>query len=91
MNDHQHRLLVKYFLLNSFDIFNFSKVADLFAKLFSLHRESVKNNEEMLEDWSVIWWKPVIKCIESNYKSRKLYTFEVTLRIFVILIKLILF
>jgi len=45
----------------------------------------------MLEDWSVIWWKPVIKCIESNYKSRKLYTFEVTLRIFVILIKLILF
>ena len=43
-----------------------------------MHRESVKNNEKLLEDWSMIWWKPVIKCVESNYKSRKLYTFEVT-------------
>ena len=56
-------------------------VADLYSKLFKGHRDDIIKNEKALnslslDDWSMIWWLPILKALSSKDKSKKAYIYE---------------
>lgn len=55
-------------------------VADLYSKLFKGHRDEIIKNSitnVSLDDWSVIWWTPILRALSSKDKSKKAYIYEV--------------
>jgi len=54
-------------------------VADLYSKLFKGHRDQIISNDtnDSLDEWSVIWWSPILRALSSKDKSKKAYIYEV--------------
>lgn len=56
-------------------------VADLYSQLFKLHYDQIKSSQrddvDALKAWSLLWWPPVLECLESNDKTKKTFTYEV--------------
>jgi hypothetical protein len=54
-------------------------VADLYSKLFKVHRDQIISNDtnDSLDEWSVIWWSPILRALSSKDKSKKAYIYEV--------------
>ncbi|CAF0722657.1 unnamed protein product [Brachionus calyciflorus] len=50
-------------------------VADLYSRLFKAFRQETKD----LDEWAHMWWNPILKCLESENKLRKSYTYEYVL------------
>ena len=40
------------------------------------NEETVRLNKD-LNEWTTIWWIPIVKALESNDKIRKAYAYEV--------------
>lgn len=58
------------------------KVADLYSRLFRGHRdEIVKNSSMSLDEWSLIWWSPILNALATKDKSKKSYIYEVIILI----------
>ena len=67
------------FLEIVFNIFNIL-VADLYSRLFKGHRDEIVKNKDLnvsLDQWSIIWWSPILNGLASMEKSKKTYIYEV--------------
>jgi hypothetical protein len=55
-------------------------VADLYSRLFKGHRDEIVKNKDLnvsLDQWSIIWWSPILNGLASMEKSKKTYIYEV--------------
>jgi len=60
-------------------------VADLYSRLFKGHRDEIVKNKDLnvsLDQWSIIWWSPILNGLASMEKSKKTYIYEVEFCIF---------
>jgi len=60
-------------------------VADLYSRLFKGHRDEIVKNKDLnisLDQWSTIWWAPILNGLASMEKSKKSYIYEVYQTIF---------
>ena len=48
------------------------------------NEETIKLNKD-LNEWTRIWWIPIVKALESDDKIRKAYAYEVNFKIFKLL------